>query len=77
MPFHRPTMTSELVPTPRATRPGAACASEPIDWARHAGPRVNAGTMAVPSRRDGAHTDARVNGVKASWPLASADQTSV
>ena len=26
---------------------------------------------------DGAHTDVSANGVKASWPLASADQTSV
>ena len=31
--------------------------------------------MAVPSRRDGAHTDARASGVKASAPPASADQT--
>ena len=33
--------------------------------------------MAVPSRRDGAHTDASASGVKASAPLASADHTSV
>ena len=41
------------------------------------GPRVNAGTMAVPRRSDGAHTEASASGVKASAPLASADHTSV
>ncbi len=33
--------------------------------------------MALPRRRDGAHTEARASGVKASAPLASLDQTSV
>ena len=42
-----------------------------------AGPRVKAGTIAVPRRSDGAHTDASASGVKASAPFASADHTSV
>ena len=33
--------------------------------------------MAVPSRSSGAHTEARVSGVKASAPSASLDHTSV
>ena len=33
--------------------------------------------MAVPSRSEGAHTDARAKGVKASVPWASADHASV
>ena len=57
--------------------PGAAWASEPTLWARQPGPRVKAGTMAVPRRSVGAHTDARVSGVNASAPSASADHTSV
>jgi hypothetical protein len=77
MPFQPSTMTSDDVPTPRATRPGAACASEPALCARQPGPRVNAGTIAVPRRRDGAHAEASASGVKASAPLASDDQTSV
>jgi hypothetical protein len=77
MPFHPSTITFDEVPIPSANRPGAAWASDPTLWARHAGPRVKAGTMAVPRRSDGAHTDASVRGVKASAPLASDDQTSV
>ncbi len=77
IPFHRSTMTSDDVPMPRANRPGAACAIEPTDCARQAGPRVNAGMIAVPRRNDGAHTEARASGVKPSWPSASADHTSV
>ena len=77
MPFHPSTITFDEVPMPKAKRPGAASASEATDWAMHAGPRVNAGTMAVPRRREGAHTDASASGVNASAPLASADHTSV
>ena len=33
--------------------------------------------MAVPRRSDGAHTEARANGVKASVPAVSIDHTSV
>jgi hypothetical protein len=77
MPFQPSTMTLDEVPTPSANRPGAAWASDPTLWARQAGPRVKAGTMAVPSRSDGAHTEARASGVKASAPLASDDHTSV
>ena len=77
MPFQPSTMTFDDVPMPSATGPGAAWASDPTLWARHAGPRVKAGTMAVPRRSDGAHTDASASGVKASAPLASDDHTSV
>ena len=38
---------------PKAKRPGAADASDATLWARHAGPRVKAGTMAVPRRSVG------------------------
>ena len=62
---------------PSTNRPGAACASDPVDCARHAGPRVNAGMIAVPSRSDGAHCDASTSGVKPSAPSDSADHTSV
>ena len=44
----------------------------PRCWASMAGPRVNAGTIAVPSRSDGAHTEASASGVNPSAPLASA-----
>jgi len=77
MPFQPSTITLDEVPTPSASRPGAAWASEPTLWARQPGPRVKAGTMAVPSRSDGAHTEVSVSGVKASAPLASDDHTSV
>jgi hypothetical protein len=40
-------------------------------------PRVKAGTIALPRRNLGPHTDARASGVKASVPPASADHTSV
>ena len=43
-------------PTPIANRPGAASASDATHWARHAGERVKAGMIAVPSRRRGSHT---------------------
>ena len=46
-------------------------------WAMRAGPLVNTGTMAVPSRIDGAHCDVRASGVKASVPSVSADHASV
>ena len=77
MPFHPSTITFDDVPIPRTNRPGAACASEPTDCARQAGPRVNAGMIAVPSRNDGAHTEASVSGVNPSAPSDSADHTSV
>jgi hypothetical protein len=77
MPFQPSTITFDEVPIPNASRPGAAWASDPTDCAMHAGPRVNAGTIAVPSRSDGAHTEARARGVNASAPLASDDHTSV
>lgn len=77
MPFQRPTITSDDVPMPKANRPGAASANDATLWASTAGPRVNAGTMAVPSRSDGAHAEASASGVKASAPIASADHTSV
>ena len=77
MPFHPSTITFDEVPRPKANRPGAAWASEPTLWARHAGPRVNAGTIAVPRRSDGAHTEASASGVNASAPFASDDHTSV
>src|SRR5687767_870191 len=70
-------MTSEDEPMPMATRPGAASASAPAHWAIVAGARVNAGTIAVPSRSVGAHALASASGVNASAPPASADQTSV
>src|SRR5438309_407809 len=48
IPFHRSTMTLLDAPMPIATRPGAASANAAIDVTRVAGPRVNAGTIAVP-----------------------------
>ena len=47
------------------------------DPAAVAGPRVNTGAMAVPSRSAGAHALARTSGVKASAPSTSEDHTSV
>ena len=78
MPFHLSTITFDDVPMPehepaRARRSAivaTVCASS-------AGPRVYAGTIAVPSRSDGAHAEARASGVNASAPLASEDHTSV
>ena len=77
MSFQRSTITFDDVPTPNATRPGAASASEATHWARVAGPRVKAGTIAEPSRRVGAHVEASTSGVNPSAPLASLDHTSV
>jgi len=62
---------------PSTKRPGAASASEAMHWARHAGPRVNAGMIAVRSRSSGAHAAASARGVNPSAPSASADQMSV
>ena len=76
-PFQRSTMTLLDEPMPMANRPGAASASEATHWARHAGARVNAGTIAVPRRSRGSHAAARASGVNASAPSASADHTSV
>ena len=77
MPFQPSTITFEEVPMPNATRPGAASARVATDCASSAGPRVNAGTMALPSRSDGAQAEASASGVKASAPLASELHTSV
>ena len=77
IPFQRSTITSEEAPIPMATRPGAAAARAAALWARVAGPRVNTGAMAVPSRSAGAHTLARTRGVNASAPSTSEDHTSV
>ena len=76
-PFQRSTITLLLEPMPIANRPGAASASDATLWAKHAGDRVNAGTIAVPSRSRGSHADASASGVNASAPSASADQMSV
>ena len=76
-PFHRSTITLLLEPMPIAKRPGAASAIEATHWAKHAGERVNAGTIAVPSRSRGSHAAASASGVKASAPSDSADQMSV
>ncbi len=77
IPFHRATMTSDDVPIPIATRPGAASANAAALWAIVAAPRVNAGTIAVPRRSVGAQALASARGVNASAPPASADHTSV
>ena len=60
-PFHLSTITLEDVPIPNANRPGAADAAAATDCAITAGARVNAGTIAVPRRNDGAHCEARIN----------------
>ena len=77
MPFQRSTITSEDVPSPRTNRPGAAWHMAATVWARVAAPRVNAGTIAVPSRKVGVHAAANASGVNASVPPASADHRSV
>ncbi len=69
-------MASDDVPTPHTNRPGAASAMAATLWANVAGPRVNAGMMAVPRRKDGAQAAASASGVKASVPSASEDHTS-
>ncbi len=77
MPFQLPTITGLDAPSPSTNRPGAAAASVAADIAISAGPRVNTGTIAVPSRSVGSHAEASASGVNASVPLVSADQTSV
>ena len=77
IPFQRSTITFDEVPTPSAKRPGAASAIVAALIASRPGPLVKAGTIAVPSRSDGAHTEATASGVKASAPPASLDQASV
>ncbi len=76
-PFQLPTITGLDAPSPSTNRPGAAAASEAADIAISAGPRVKVGTIAVPSRSVGSHTEASASGVNASVPFVSADQTSV
>jgi len=58
-------------------RPGAAAASAAAVWASSAGPRVNAGTIAVPRRSRSLHWLARTSGVKASATFVSVDHASV
>ncbi len=58
-------------------RPGAASAIVATHIAKVAGPRVNDGTMPVPSWSFGAQVLASANGTKPSVALASADQTSL
>ena len=77
IPFHFSTITLLLEPIPIAKRPGAASAILATLWAKHAGERVYAGTMAVPKRKRGSHAAAIANGVNASAPSDSADQMSV
>ena len=77
MSFHCSTITFDDDPMPRTNRPGAADAIDATDWAMSPGPRVNAGTIAVPRRSSGACTDASASGVNASAPLASDDHASV
>ena len=77
MPFQRSTITLEEVPKPRTKRPGAADAIDAALWASSAGPLVNAGRIAVPSRSSGAQMEARASGASPSWPSASAVQASV
>ncbi len=77
MSFQRSTITSDDVPRPNWNRPGAASAIVATHIASVAGPRVNEGTIAVPSRNPGSHAVAMARGTNPSVPLASADQTSV
>ncbi len=62
---------------PSVNRPGARSASVAADMASRPGPRVETGTMALPSRRPGAHCAAIASGTKPSTPLTSADHASV
>ena len=77
MPFQLPTITGLDAPSPSTNRPGATAARDAADIAISAGPRVYTGTIAVPRRSVGSQVAASVNGVNASVPLVSADQTSV
>ena len=76
-PFQPSTITRLDAPIPATTRPGAIAASAAKLCASTAAPRVWTGTTAVPSRRAGAHWDARTSGVNASAPAVSDDHTSV
>ena len=76
-PFQRSTITLLLDPIPMANRPGAASAIDATHWAKQAGERVKAGTIAVPRRRRGSHAAASASGVNPSAPSDSADQMSV
>ncbi len=77
MPFQRSTTGALEAPSPNVNRPGAASAMAATDWARSAGPRVNAGVTATPSWRRGSQAAASASGVKPSVPSTSADHTSV
>jgi hypothetical protein len=75
--FQRSTMAGEEAPMPRTKRSGARSASVAADMASRPGPRVETGTIALPSRSPGAHSEAIARGTKPSTPLTSADQASV
>ncbi len=77
MPFQLPTITGLDVPSPSTKRPGATVAIVAADIAISAGPRVNAGTMAVPNRKVGSHVALNASGTNASVPAVSADHASV
>ena len=77
MPFQPSTITFDDVPDAEHEPARRGLGQRGHALGQAAGPRVKAGTMAVPSRSDGAHTEASASGVKASAPLASDDHTSV
>ena len=76
-PFQFSTIAGLDAPRPSTNRPGAAAASVAADIAISAGPRVNVGTIAVPRRSVGSHTEASASGVNASVPDTSEDHASV
>ncbi|GAA3120013.1 hypothetical protein GCM10020001_045290 [Nonomuraea salmonea] len=75
--FHRSTIAGDDAPMPSTNRPGARSASVAADIASSPGPRVETGTIALPSRTCGAHCAASASGTNPSVPLTSADHTSV
>jgi hypothetical protein len=74
--FQRSTITSDDDPRPRTKRPPEASASAAACCASTAGPRVNALTIAVPSRIRSVHAAASASGVNPSGPFVSADHRS-
>jgi hypothetical protein len=76
MPFQRSTITSDDDPSPRTKRPPDASASAAACCASTAGPRVNAETMAVPSRMRPVQAAASASGVNPSGPFVSPVQKS-
>jgi len=77
MAFHCCTIAGDDAPRPSTKPPGAASDMVAAVCASSAGPRVNAGAMATPTRSDGCHAAASASGVKPSWALASPLHTSV